>query len=300
MKTKINSLVSYILKYKHLKMMRKFSVVLALLVFTSSLIFTFSIKSDLFANNLHSTIFGNYYLSFYAAFSFILVWEVAAMIYTIPYSVSKSMGKQFEIMSLVILRYIFEHMGSFARISSLKHDYILVLEILVIIFGAILIFYLISIYYRIQPHIVISEDADQREDFVFMKKIIAVVLLIILVIFSFNEVFNMVAFITNGELDNAKLSHFFFKDMFTIMIYFDIAMVLITMWYSLRYAIIFRTSALTASTILLRLSFTNDIFLNVFLTVLAVGFAILVTLAYKRFEGVLVNKLEDKSKLMES
>ncbi len=296
---KILNILDYILQYKHLRFMRKVSVVLALLAFILSISITLGIRTEVLSKSLRHTFLDNYYFSFYVAFTFILAWEVASMIYTIPYSVSKSVGKQFEIMSLIILRYVFEHLGNFATISNLKHDYIEVLEIVTIVLGSILIFYLISIYYKIQPHILISEDERQQNNFVNMKKIIAVILLIVLLFFSFKEMFSITYSLFRGDISNVKLSHLFFKDMFSIMIYFDVLMILVTMWFSLRYAMVFRTSALTASTIMIRLSFTDDIFLNVLLTVLAVIFAILVTVVYKKFEGVLVKNMEkNKSKFV--
>ncbi|HFU74797.1 MAG TPA: hypothetical protein ENK66_00980 [Arcobacter sp.] len=199
-------------------------------------------------------------------------------------------------MSLIILRYLFEHLDSYAGISNIKEDYIMILEIVVIVLGSILIFYLISIYYKIQPNILISEDRKKRDDFIFLKKMIAVILLGIFLFLTIKEVIIIFNYIFEGNISELKLSHLFFKDMFTIMIYFDILMVLVTMWFSLRYAIVFKISALTASTIMLRLSLTDDIFLNVLLTILAVLFSILISEVFKKFEEVLIKNMEKMNK----
>ncbi len=276
--------IDLILRREVLGYARKGFVFLALLGFALSGLLTLSYDMKWLPQEQIPTIFQNYFFSFYIAFSVVLVWEVMSMIYTIPYSLADSVGKQFEIMSLIIIRYLFEHIDKYLKITNFKTDFSEILELFCVTVSALFLYLFIKIFYDIQPHKPITADPTNRRNFIRIKKIFAVILLVTLLSYAAFEMSQSIRGLLSGSFNESRLGHVFFKNMFSIMIFFDILMILLTMWYGARYSVVFRSSALTVSTILLRIAFSEDIFVMIGLTVLSVLFAIGVSWVYMRFD----------------
>jgi len=98
-------IIDRILSYRVLESSRKVFVIITLVGLFSAFFLSFGIKMDWINLQRRPHFLHSYFFSFYVAFSVVLVWEVMAMIYTIPSSIADSVGKQFEIMSLIIFRH---------------------------------------------------------------------------------------------------------------------------------------------------------------------------------------------------
>lgn len=225
----------------------------------------------------------SYYFAFYVAFSFILFYETLSLIYTIPRSIADSIGQQYQVMSLIILRGIFEHLGEYSHIHSLQGDSAEILKLAVAAFGSLLIFFLVNVYARLQPHRSVSNDPTQVSRFVWVKKLTATALIGVLLVLGVQEVSEVIQAIAHQSLDRLVVSHLFFSRVFSLLVFADVLLILLTMWYSAGYAIVFRTSALTISTVVLRFSFGEDTLLSVLMAVMAVLIGIGVTYIYQRF-----------------
>lgn len=280
----ISKYLDKILDYKLLSKSRKFFVIVALLSFLFSIASTYLIKSDIIKAADYPFFSSSYMFAFYLAFSFILAWEVLAMIFTIPYSIADALGKQFEIISLIIIRYIFEHLDKYSHIYSFKEDWQTILQLLAAAFGALAIFALTNYFYKIQQHISISSDPTENKKFIFVKKIVSIFLIFILFFLGVKEMVYIYQHFSDSNVGIAELNNIYFKEMFTIMIFFDILLVLLTMWYGAKYQVVFRTSAFVVSTLLIRLSFSEDIYITITLSLMAVLFAIGVSLVSNRFD----------------
>jgi len=275
-----------ILDYKLLSKSRRFFVIIALLSFIISIVTTFLIRNDIINSHQLPSFSSSYLFAFYLAFSFILAWEVLAMIFTIPYSIADALGKQFEIMSLIIIRYIFEHLDYYTHIHSLVDDWKILLQLLIASFGALSIFALTNYFYKIQTHTTINEDPTEKNKFILIKKIVSIFLIFTLFFLGIKELLFFIQHITEPTTNPVEISHIFFKEMFSIMIFFDILLVLLTMWYGAKYQVVFRTSAFVVSTLLIRLSFSEDIYVTVSLSLMAILFAIGVSHVYNKFDKI--------------
>ncbi len=278
--------VDAILQPSVLATARKIAVVTAIIGLIVAGSFPLFLRSQWIVIHGIPDILHNYFLGFYVAFSVILVWEVMAMIYTIPFSVAYSVGKQFEIMSLFVMRYFFEHLGDYLEADNLLQQRQLFYEIVLITFTSVALYGLTMLYYQLQPHKPISDDPTLRKGFVQLKKYVAVLMLGVFFVLGFYELLGFAIDIYTGAFEMESISHVFFKDMFTIMILFDVLLVLATLWYGPKYSLVLRTSALTLSTILLRLSFTGDMYTLSVLSLLAVLLAIFVSWIYMRFNAI--------------
>ena len=93
--------------WEHERMHRKISVMLVLLFLGSLLIIELK-RQGLLPAGLAGSVPRNHFFAIQAAFTVVLILEIISLIFTIPCSFSKSVGKQFEILSLILLRNAFK------------------------------------------------------------------------------------------------------------------------------------------------------------------------------------------------
>lgn len=209
------------------------------------------------------------------AFTLVLVMEVVSLIFTLPCSVSKAVGKQIEILALILLRSAFKHLSQFPEpvvVESLSEP---VLRLLADGGGALVIFAVLGFYHQIQcdarPAIT---DGASRYAFATAKKLIA---LIILAWFLAMGGYNLWLGVSGGQQFD------FFPAFYTVLIFSDILIVLIAQLYLPHFRAIFRNSGYAVATLLIRLALTAPPFVNALLGVAAAVFAVGLTLVYRHF-----------------
>ena len=282
-KTYLRQFCDWVLNPAHLRLARRLAVMAAVTGFFISLLIAWAYQHGWWDLRGVPPLVQSYYFAFYVAFSFILFYETLSLIFTIPRSIADSIGQQYQVMSLIILRGIFEHLGEYSHIHSLSGDAAEVLKLAVAAFGSLLIFFLVNVYYRLQPHRSVSHDPTQVSRFVSVKRLTATALIAVLLGLGIEEIGDIAQAIYHGTLDRVVVSHLFFSQVFSLLVFADVLLILLTMWYSAGYAIVFRTSALTISTVILRFSFGEDTYLSVLMALMAVLIGIGVTWVYQRF-----------------
>ncbi len=110
---------------------------------------------------------------FYAVgfvFNLLLIVEIISLVFNLSHSISEALGKQFEILSLILLRSSFKEFVHFpepiqwiAFTDPIKH-------ILSDSGGALLIFILLGLYYHLQKHQPITRDEEEKSRFITSKK----------------------------------------------------------------------------------------------------------------------------------
>ncbi len=180
------------------------------------------------------------------AFTLILAMEVISLIFVIPSSLSQSMGKQFEILTLILLRNAFKELAALQEPVHIGFDNIQsVVEIGVSAAGALCVFLCLGLYRRIARRQRFIQSPDMRMRYVMSKKLLALSLFVIF--FSFG-VYDLTMHLHTG-----KEQHFF-ETIYTVLIFADIAMVLIAQRYMPSYHAVFRNSGFVIGTLLMRLS----------------------------------------------
>jgi hypothetical protein len=208
------------------------------------------------------------------AFYLLLAYEVLGLVFGIARSVSNAAGKQFEIFSLILLRQSFESFGHLDEPLAWGQAQGTVLLMLADSAGALLIFVILGFYYRLQRHRPLSTDAKDRASFIAAKKAIALLLLAVFAVAGLRAAVGQ-AFL--GE------SHQFFEIFYTLLVFADILVVLISLRYSSTYPVVFRNSSLAVSTVLMRVALSAPPFANALLGVAAALFALALTIAYNAF-----------------
>ncbi len=208
------------------------------------------------------------------AFKLVLLIEVMSLIFTLPCSVSKAVGKQLEILALILLRNSFKELVYLPEPISLEGDMAPVFRILADAVGGVVIFALLGVYYRCIKSPQLLRSAMDRYRFVAVKKCIA---LLLLGAFIATGIYTLYEVLTLGK------SADFFVTFYTILIFGDILMVLVAQRFMPSFQAIFRNSGYAVATLLMRLALSAPAFWNTGLGVVAALFALGLTLAYNNF-----------------
>jgi hypothetical protein len=221
----------------------------------------------------------------YTPFSFILVYEVYLLIYYLPRSITIYVGKQYEIITLIIIRRLFKDLANlnlspewFENKSDLQFTY----DVL----ATVILFYLIAVFYksikkRDAPAPGNQEDLQNNiKYFVIIKKGIAALLVPVLLIIAISSFYMW----SISELSFKNINSVFFDEFFTILIIADVMLLLTSFFYSDKFQKIMRNSGFVISTILIRLSFSVDGLINTVLIISAVSFGLLMNLIHNQYE----------------
>ena len=209
------------------------------------------------------------------AFTALLVYEILALILVLARSVSISLGKQFEILSLILIRQSFKGLSAFGYPFTLEGHLLPLAELISNGVGALLIFVLLGVFYRLQRHKCVIRDDARRRRFIALKKLISLLMLVAFVVAGLATLFQ--------ELNGGPTGYSFFARFYTILIFTDILVVLVALRYQPGFPSLFRNSGYTLATLFIRLSLVAAPFYNAALGVFAVGYAIGLTLAYNAY-----------------
>jgi hypothetical protein len=125
---------------------KKVIIVIAIIGFFIHLSLIILNKLGIFESSNSSSLLDNPIAAIYTPFSFILVYEVYLLVYFLPKSITIYIGKQYEIILLVLIRRLFKDLAQLDLKSnwfSSKDDLQFTYDIgaLLIIFALIFIFY---------------------------------------------------------------------------------------------------------------------------------------------------------------
>jgi hypothetical protein len=219
----------------------------------------------------------NHFEAILLPFTLLLLAEVISLVFAIAKSVAIAVGKQLEIMSLILIRQSFKELTYFPEpiVWDLTSGEVTrrVLFIISDASGALIIFGLLVVYFRMQTHQPITRDPDDQSSFVGAKKLIALALLASLAVIAVNVVW---MWLSSGE------ERSFFEIFYTLLIFADVLLVLISLRYSAAYPMVFRYFGFAVSTVLIRLALTAPRVVDAGLGVVATLFAIALTWVYNQ------------------
>ncbi|OGR01732.1 MAG: hypothetical protein A2505_00790 [Deltaproteobacteria bacterium RIFOXYD12_FULL_55_16] len=212
------------------------------------------------------------------AFNLLLALEVVSLILSLSHSVTRSVGKQFEILSLIFLRDTFKEFSHFSEPLIWLEIAPSLGNIVASALGALLIFVVLGFFYRAQRSRPISADEEIRSHFILAKKMIA---LLLLVSFTGICLVDLWGYFTRGLPENA------FASFYTLLIFSDVLVVLISLRYSAQYQVSFRNSGYAVATVLIRLALLAPVVIGAVIGVGTALFALGISLAYNAFAPTL-------------
>ena len=232
---------------------RKFGLAAAIVGFVIHLLLWFTYQIGILEVGSASTdLLDSPLDALYTPFSILLAYEVYQLIRAIPESFSTAVGKQFEIVTLLVVRDIFK------RLSELEFngDWTIDSELKLIIIECFtfIILFTTSLIYRANSNTDTKVDFKDSDllNFVQNKQKIAVVLLatyLVVAMFSFS---NWIISVSEG--DGSVTREIFFLDFFTILILADILILLISYGYSTDFTNLARNTGFILSTVVLRVA----------------------------------------------
>jgi len=207
------------------------------------------------------------------SFTLLLFFEMISLVFVIPQSIANSIGKQIEILSLVLLRSSFKEFTHYDFQLPLQSQLESVYKMVSDGVGALLVFLLLSIYYGVQRHRAITEQGD-RAQFVALKQFIALLVLATLLVLSGYDLLHML----QSGVWVQSVDRFYL-----ILIFADLLFMLVAFRYTRHYPDIFRYSAFVLVTVFIRFSLLAPVYYNAMLSLFSVLFAIAVVYFHKLF-----------------
>jgi hypothetical protein len=289
--TIFNLVYSKILSEEARKKSEVVIVIIAIASFLLHLLLIALVDLKVLAFDGYKELFNNPIAAIYTPFSFILVYEVYLLIYYLPKSTTTYIGKQYEIMTLIVIRRIFKDLSQL----QLTPDWFKVPSDLLLTYDLIatmVLFLLILLFYRLNRKSTVDSEpgelSSEIAQFIKMKTIIAkclVPIFVLLAIFSLGEWIYDSFFSPNHHMTSIQdVNKIFFDTCFTILILTDVLLLLISFLHTDKFNRVIRNSGFIISTILIKLSFGIDGLLNIILIVVAVLFGVIILAIHNQFD----------------
>jgi hypothetical protein len=239
-----------------------------------------------------SELLNNPIAAIYTPFSFILLYEVYLLIYYLPKSFTTYIGKQYEIMTLIIIRRLFKDLSNLDFTGDwfhTKYDLQFTYDLLT----SIIIFALIYVFYK-QSRIASMPQAEKETEstgltkFIKIKKALALLLLpifIALTLYSFTTwLIGFVNPIDAGVSSFTNINNIFFEQFFNVLIFADVLILLFSFFITDEFHKVVRNSGFIISTILIRISFSASGLVNNLLIISAIIFGLSILYINNKFE----------------
>ena len=281
---KIEKLFSIVYSQNNIKNFEKYILYLASLGFVIHLsIILLSNYNFIELSFIETNLFSNPISALYTPFSFILVYEAFLLIYYIPRSFTTAVGKQYEIISLIVIRKIFKDIP----LVDLNADWIENINNQQLVFdlvGVLIIFFLIYLFKKTKENLPIKSVSEKLDRFIASKKLVSIVLLPVLLTVSIISFANWINGVFINDLFDQNINYLFFNEFFTVLILADVFILLLSFQYTERYSQLIRNTGFIISTILLRLSFAATGLTSILLIISGIVFGLIILLIYNAIE----------------
>ena len=271
------------------KLIEKVILLLAALGFMLHLGLIFlKAQGIIFFSPLYPELFNDPISAIYTPFSLILIYEIYLLLFYLPRSFTSCVSKQFEIISLIVIRKIFKdipQMDLTENWMSSSHN----LELIVDLLGFLILFLLIFLFNRSKQRLPKQAVENSRlQKFIASKKIVSVMLFGVLGVMLFSTLSQWIYDVFNQQ-NILNLDSLFFNQFFTLLILADVVILLISFRYTEEYSKLIRNTGFIIATILIRLSFSAESYLTMILILTGVSFAYLILQIFNAMEHPKVN-----------
>jgi hypothetical protein len=229
----------------------------------------------------------NYLVAISTPFNFVLFYEVVTLIGALHESTTRSIAYQFEIVSLIFIRDVFKDIAEAAAMVT-KHQLTWeALPLFVDMWAGFLMYLLVAIFQHVARrsvgHLGASAPSRARARFVAQKKGVALVLgALLLMMAAYNVGLFGLDVYRDAMTGQAGLGHVttFYNDLFTVMIFTDVLLLILSIIVSGHYEFVFRSAAFVVSIVLIRFALTEGYPFGAPLALLAMTFGIMVQVVF--------------------
>ena len=235
---------------------RKMAIILAIIGFFGHLLLWVLIQNNsLNLSEENMGMFNSPLSSLYTPFSILLAYEVYQLIRTIPESFSSSVGKQYEIATLLVVRDILKRLSDieFEEGWSIDADLgFLIVEC----FTFLVLFYTSLVYHKISKQIKNDNIRSEKlSSFIYSKQIIALLMLVVFLTVTFTSMSGWIESVLEGK--GGVNREIFFLDFFTFLILADILILLISYWFYTDFGNLARNTGFVLSTVIIRVAISS-------------------------------------------
>jgi hypothetical protein len=260
----------------------------AIFSFFIHLAIIYSMKFDFIGFSSNSELLKDPISAAYTPFSFILIYEVYLLIYYLPKSFTTYITKQYEIITLIIIRKLFKDLSGLELSKNwfeIKGD----LQFTYDLIASLLLFYLIFLFQKEGKRKLVQQVNIKPviERFVNKKKLIAVILVplfFVIALYTLIDWSRGISMISNELPTFESINNLFFDQFFTVLILVDVVLLLISFFYTDQFHKIIRNSGFVISTILIRMSFGVSGLISTILIVAAVLFGLAIIIIHNKYE----------------
>lgn len=249
----------------------------ARIIFAVFLVFLFAIemkREGVLTGTSFAWLPSSHFFAIDIVFTLILGIEMMSLIMSLSISLSRSLGIQFEILSLILLRNAFKELGHLPEPVTIAANYLPLVNIGITALGALIVFVCLGFYYRLHTFQNYIKSPEMRMRYVLSKKLLGLALFIV---FTGLTIRDSYLFLTTGQDQN------FFETIYTVLLFSDVALVLMAQQFMPSFHAVFRNSGFVIGTLLMRLSLSADAPWNTITSIFAAVFVLLLTWATSYF-----------------
>ncbi|MEO0529155.1 MAG: hypothetical protein AAF266_01125 [Planctomycetota bacterium] len=230
----------------------------------------------------------NYLHAVYTPFSFILVYEVLLLVLALPRSHTSSIEKQYQIVSLIVIRRVFKDLGGFSDLEPWVEQPEAAWAVLLDMLGAAGMFVLVTAFARTRRTVPSQADPpDGLRYFVTIKRAVALLLGLLLVglaVLSVGQWLGVVLAPGSNHASAVELDAYFFPAFFEVMIFTDVFLLILSIAFYDQYELVFRNAGFVISTVLLRASLASPRPYDLGLGLLAMVYGLAILLVFRWFQ----------------
>ena len=264
----------------------KYILCISIIGFILHLLLIYLKKSNFIQIEDHYNLLKNPISAIYTPFSFILVYEIYQLIYYLPRSISTYISKQYEIITLIIIRRIFKDISNLNLEKNILTNE-LNLNLFIDLTTSIILFFLIYLFRKnSKKQSSNSSNTTNLLRFIRIKKWISSSLMPLIIVVALFQLYNWSFDYVNNtsEIYLKSLNSIFFDELFQILILVDVFLLLFSFFNSDLFHNIMRNSGFIISTILIRVSFMAEGINNVVLIIVSVLFGLMIQMIYNKCE----------------
>ena len=228
-------------------------LVFSVLAFMTHLLIYFLYQIEVITiNGEAKTLVNSPLSSLYTPFSILLTYETYQLIRTLPSSFSNSVGKQYEVVTLLVVRDVFKRLADFSTDDEWAIDGELGLILLECM--AFLILFFTALSYRRSSDVseISRVDDSELDSFVHSKRIISLMLFVAFLAMAAYSFGTWTISVLDGK--GGVDREIFFSDFFTILILADILILLLSYRFTVDFANLARNTGFILSTVILRVA----------------------------------------------
>jgi hypothetical protein len=268
-------------------LLRRLAIDLSIAGFVLHLLLIFLARTLPYPPAIISAAGHNYLEAISTPFNFILFYEVLTLIAALPASSTRSIASQFEIVSLIFIRDAFREI---AKTGDLVSEHRLTQDSLPVFMdmgAGLLMFLIVAVFQHVASRrtetSVTAQPSHGTLRFIKQRRVVAAGLaLLLLAMAAYNLglfAVDAVHTLLTGQA-GALPTTSFYNDVFTVMIFTDVLILILSLSVSGHYEMVFRNAAFVVSIILIRFSLTEGYPFGAPLALVAMLFAVLILLIF--------------------